>query len=118
MTMTATNQTDAVSIDFTLEEQWVVHHVVLDTIGLARKDPAPKSEDPPWRVIRILEALEDGHYSFTLFELDFLRDACRVYANGLDEASADAAIAETVIGRISRAIEHGGRQRTVPGAER
>lgn len=107
--MTTANESGAVSIDFTWAEEWLVHHVVLDTMGLAAKEPTPRADDPPWRVVRILEAIEEGQYAFTLFELDFIRDACRAYANNLEGHTDDHEQAEAIIDQVSRAIEGAGR---------
>lgn len=92
-------------VELSRAEQWVVHHVILETIGLADGEPnePTESSDLPQRSLAVLEKLESGRFEFTADELDFLRRACDRHAR-VTSATADRNLASSVADRIETVI--------------
>lgn len=101
--MTTPTDSRPVSIELSRAEQWVVHHVLLDSVGLARTG----AEDPPECVLDILEKLESGDHAFTPFELDHIRYACDVYIHAPATPERDRGIATAVVDRVDDALGEG-----------
>lgn len=91
-------------VELSRAEQWVVHHVLLETIGLADGEPSDPAESPdlPQRSLTVLEKLEAGTFEFTADELQFLRRACDRHARAT-AATADRNLASSVADRIESA---------------
>lgn len=99
--MSESDRSSATEVELSSAEQWVVHHVLLDALGLAdgeRSDPENR-DPPPEPAIRALEKLEDGAFEFTLAELAVLRRACSDHARNTN-AVADRNLASAVAERI------------------
>lgn len=92
-------------VELSRAEQWVVHHVLLESIGLADGETDRQSEatDQPQRTLDVLEKLESGSFEFTADELSFLRRACGDHAR-TTRATADRNLASSVADRIESAI--------------
>lgn len=89
------------SVELSRAEQWVVHHVLLDALGLADgRTKAPVDADAePQRSLEVIEKLESGSFEFTPAELSFLRQACGDHAR-TTEATADRNLATAVANRV------------------
>lgn len=59
------------TIDLTLDQQWVIHHALLEYVAVASTDNADLPE--PIVELTILEKIEAGTLSFTACELQRLR---------------------------------------------
>lgn len=94
-------------IELSRAEQWVVHHVLLESIGLADGEPGDPTDstDLPQRSLAVLEKLEAGSFEFTLDELTFIRRACDRHAS-TTRATADKNLASSVADRIESTV-HG-----------
>jgi len=98
--MTVPRFTDAVALDLSLGEAWLVHHALLDLVGLGSPDGDPVDEVPRG-VVSVLVKLEDGSRDFTPMELRHIRAACGRYTNRADGvATADRIHAAAVVHRI------------------
>lgn len=92
-------------VELSRAEQWVVHHVLLDSIGLADGEPGRPSDgtDRPQRTLDVLEKLESGSFEFTADELSLLKRACGDHAR-TTRATADRNLASSVADRIDSAL--------------
>lgn len=88
-------------VELSRAEQWVVHHVLLESLGLADGERCRPTEadDLPQPSLAILEKLEDGTFAFTSEELGFLQRACSDHARSTG-ATADRNLASSVADRI------------------
>ncbi|GAA0683073.1 hypothetical protein GCM10009020_35590 [Natronoarchaeum mannanilyticum] len=67
-------------LDLSREEQWVLHHVILDCIEMESR--APESTDSPaLAVYRVFEKLERGTHRFSQRECQCIRDELRQYVD-------------------------------------
>ena len=91
-------------VELSRAEQWVVHHVLLESIGLADGEPNDGTDptDLPERSLAVLEKLESGTFEFTADELSFLRQECNRHARATS-ATADRNLASSVAERIETA---------------
>ncbi|WP_224337517.1 hypothetical protein [Haloprofundus halobius] len=98
-----TNDAPTVELELSLEEQWVLHHVLTDYIDVASGEDA----DLPKPVIEIalVEKLEAGTFAFTAFELEKLQFRCRFHARNDAAPDADRAVARALADRIDCAGE-------------
>lgn len=103
--MPVSDPSRSTTIELSRAEQWVVHHVMLETIGLADGEPSGPSDatDLPVRSLAVLEKLEAGAFELTPDELGFLRRACDRHAR-TTPATADRNLASAVADRIDCAI--------------
>lgn len=99
--MPVTDPTTVTTIDLSRAEQWVLHHVMLDTIETRNDHAGGGSLDP---AIRVLEKLETGEFAFTRTELECIRRSCRTHAQ-TTEAAADRNLATAITDRIELALE-------------
>ena len=99
--MPVSDPTGSTAIELSRAEQWVVHHVLLESIGLA--DGEPNRDDdagtPAQQSVDVLEKVEAGTFEFTEEELSFLREACDRHARRT-AATADRNLATSVASRI------------------
>ncbi|WP_224270840.1 hypothetical protein [Haloprofundus salinisoli] len=95
-----TNDAPTVELELSLEEQWVVHHVLTEYIDVASGDdtelPKPVVE------IALAEKVEAGTFAFTAFELEKLRFRCRFHARNDTAPDADRPVARALADRIDR----------------
>lgn len=99
--MPLSDPTGSTVVELSRAEQWVVHHVLLQSIGLAegeRADAAPDDETLS-RNIAVLEKVEAGDFAFTPKELALLKRACGEHAEHTG-AAADRNLASAVAKRI------------------
>ncbi|WP_224450268.1 hypothetical protein [Haloprofundus salilacus] len=93
-----TNDAPTVELELSLEEQWVLHHVLTDYIDVASGEGA----DLPKPVVEIAlaEKIEAGTFAFTAFELDKLLFRCRFHARNDAVPDADRTVAQALADRI------------------
>lgn len=99
--MSVIDSTATTSVELSRAEQWVVHHVVLDSLGLADGQPGDSvvpDEDTTQR-LGVIEKVESGSFAFTTAELAFIRQACGSHARRTD-ATADRNLATAVANRV------------------
>lgn len=99
--MPVSDPTETNVVQLSSAEQWVVHHVILDSLGLAdgKQTGAIEVADPPKLSLSILDKLENGSFEFTPEELRLLQRTCHNHAN-LTQATADKNLASSVADRI------------------
>lgn len=104
--MPVSDPTGTTVVELSRAEQWVVHHVLLDAIGLAAGDvdEAVDDADDPGASLAAIEKLESGSFQFTSDELAFIRRACGAHARATD-AVADRNLASSVAERIDHVLE-------------
>ena len=103
--MPVTDPTGTTVVDLSRAEQWVVHHVLLDSIGLADGEVADGDQpsDHAESSLAAIEKLEAGSFEFTPSELAFIRRACGDHARST-EATADRNLASSVAERIETVL--------------
>ena len=105
--MPVSDPTGTTVVELSRAEQWVVHHVLLESLGLAdgeRCRQGDAEEEPAEPSLGILQKLEEGTFAFTGEELSFLRRACSDHAR-TTRATADRNLASSVADRIDSAIQ-------------
>lgn len=103
--MPVPDPTGTTVVELSRAEQWVVHHVLLESIGLADGESrSAEAADLPQPSLAILEKLEAGSFEFTSEELTFLKRACSDHARST-RATADRNLASSVAERID-AVAH------------
>ena len=98
-----TTETRPVQIDLHRAEQWVIHHVMLDSIGIARARASPV--EPPECVLEILRKLEAENQAFTPLELDHIRHACGAYGHANDTPDIDRQLASGIVDQITEMLD-------------
>ena len=101
--MSTNTQSHHVVIEMSLAESWVVHHVLLDSIGLASGED-PNKTPPDW-VVRILRKVEAEEFDFSTLELDHVCHELSKYACAEDTPAADRRLARQVISRAEELLE-------------
>ncbi len=89
------------ALDLSREEQWVLHHVILDRMELEARAPAD-TNPPPVAVYRVFEKLEAGTHRFSRCERQCLRDELDRYAEAADTPERDRPIAERLLDKLQR----------------
>ena len=105
--MPVSDPTGTTVVELSRAEQWVVHHVLLESLGLADGEQCRQgdAEDPVEPSLGIIQKLEEGTFAFTGEELSYLLRACSDHAR-TTRATADRNLASSVADRIDSAI-HG-----------
>lgn len=103
--MPVSDPTGTTVVELSRAEQWVVHHVLLDSIGLAdgQREHGAEDDELPESCLAMIEKLEEGSFAFTGEELSFLRRACQDHARAT-RATADRNLASSVADRIEMAV--------------
>lgn len=102
--MPVSDPASAVEIDLSRAEQWVAHHVLLDSLGLADGDSPDETDRQATDAARdALGKLETGRFEFTAAELDVLARACRQHARTTG-AAADRNLATAISDRIGETV--------------
>ena len=98
----------SVALSLPPEEQWTLHHVLLDRIEReARAEDAATVSPPSVEVYEAFETLDAGETSFTVVQLDAIRTLLAEYHH-VPSWELDRSRVERLIHRITVAIEgHG-----------
>ena len=103
--MPVSDPTGTSVVELSRAEQWVVHHVLLDALGLAGGDQgapvAPNVDED--RSLAAIRKLEAGSTRFSVRELSLIREACGEHA-AVTEAAADRNLATAVAERIDEVL--------------
>lgn len=104
--MPISDPTGSSVVELSRAEQWVVHHVLLESVGLADGEPDTEEidDDVIERNVDVLEKVEDGRFEFTPAELSLLKQACGDHAQRT-QATADRNLASAVADRIQTTID-------------
>ncbi|WP_290812255.1 hypothetical protein [Halovivax sp.] len=89
------------SVDLSREEQWLLHHVLLDRVESALQAPA-ETDPPPVVVYRVFDELETGRHRFTESELAYLRTASGRYVEATGTPDRDRSVAFDLLERVHR----------------
>jgi len=99
--MDSQNAYNESTLGLSREEQWVLHHVMLDSIEMESR--APESTDPPsLAVYQVFEKLDTGTRRFTEHEHRCIRDELRRYADAEDTPDRDKPVAENILDQLER----------------
>lgn len=108
--MNVLNHRQAIRLDLSREEQWVLHHVLLDRIELETRAPAD-TDPPPLGVFQMFEKL-DAHtdtemQQFTPGELRCLREELRQYATESNIPERDQDVVTRLLSRVAEVVDSG-----------
>ncbi|TYL37913.1 hypothetical protein CV102_14395 [Natronococcus pandeyae] len=84
------------AFDLSREEQWVLHHTLLDRMESEVRSPAD-TDPPPLAVYRVFEKLEAGTHRFSQRERRCLRDELRQCVAAAETPDRDRPIAERLL---------------------
>lgn len=99
-------QAQSVTLSLPAEEQWTLHHVLLDRIEAEPTAPEPSTIDPPpVEVFQAFETLDAGETAFTLAELNGMQTVLAEYHHSSTWWELERAQIEQLLHRISTAIE-------------
>lgn len=99
--MDDSNRQSEHALDLSRDEQWILHHVVLDRMELEAQAPAD-TDAPPVALYRVFEKLEAGTYRFSQREYDCLRDEVREYVECAETPERDRPVAERLLDELER----------------
>ncbi|WP_306053907.1 DUF7853 family protein [Natronococcus wangiae] len=88
-------------INLSREEQWVLHHVMLDRMELEAQSPAD-TDPPSIAVYRVFEKLEAGTHQFSQSECQCLQDELRQYAEVVNTPKRDQPIADRLLDKFQQ----------------
>ena len=99
--MTASTERQGLSLTLTREEEWVLHHLMLDRMELEARSTEP---DPPSvDIYRIFDKLEGDTHWFTSRECRLLREKLGRYAEARDTPDRDRPTARRLLERLGEA---------------
>lgn len=98
---TSSGHTEAV-LELSREEQWMLHHVMLDRMELEARSPA-ETDPPPVAVYRVFEKLETGTHRFSRCERRCLRAELCQHAEAMDTPERDRPLATQILDKLRRA---------------
>lgn len=93
-----TNDAPVADFEFTLEEQWAMHQAVLDYVEISVREDTELPE--PVVEITLVEKIEAGVFSFTVFELERLRFTCEHHATHESTPERDREPSRSVVRKI------------------
>ncbi|WP_436344013.1 DUF7853 family protein [Natronorubrum sp. FCH18a] len=98
--------TQSVTLSLPLEEQWTLHHVLLDRIERELTATDPTTVDPPpVEVFQAFETLDAGHTRFTIAQLDAIQAILAEYHHSPTWWELERPRLEQLLHRVSRAID-------------
>lgn len=105
----------SVTLSLSLEEQWTLHHVLLDRIEQRTTEESPtSSEPPPVEVFRAFETLDAGGTSFTLAQLEAIQAVLAEYHHSTTRWELERARIEQLLHRVATRLD---RHRVTPSAD-
>lgn len=99
-------RTRPVTLSLSAEEQWTLHHILLDRI-----DPESTVSDtalvdtPPVEVFRAFETLDAGETTFTVAQLDAVRSILAEYHHSSTWWEVERPRIERLLHRVSEPVE-------------
>lgn len=100
-TMTASTERKGLSLTLTREEQWVLHHLMLDRMEL--EIPSTEADPPSVDIYRVFDKLEAGTHWFTSRECRLLREELGRYAEARDTPDRDRPTARRLLDHFGEA---------------
>lgn len=97
--MTASTEEQGVTLNLSREEQWVIHHVMLDRMELEAQAPTD-TDPPPLEVYRVFEKLETSIHWFSQREGKCLRTELSQYDEAIDTPDHDKPITEQILNQL------------------
>ena len=94
--MTVQNPREQTNFELSREEQWVLHHVLLDRIELEAKAPG-ETEPPPLEAFRLFEKLEAGELRFSSRERRCLCRELRRYVDAVTVPERDESVVRSLL---------------------
>lgn len=96
----------SVTLSLPREEQWTLHHVLLDRIEREALAEEPgKIDPPPIEIFQAFATLEAGETSFTLEQLDAMQTVVAEYHHSPDWGDVERARIERLLHRVTEPIE-------------
>lgn len=83
------------------EEQWVVHHVMLDRIEL-ETEASTDTDPPPLSVYHIFEKVDSGIFQFSQRERQCLENELSQYAEAGDTPDRDKSTTDQILTKLQR----------------
>lgn len=109
--MPVTDPSATVAIVLSRAEQWVLHHVLLESLGLADGATRAGGDGDSTPAVDVIQKVEAGAFEFTPAELQFIRQVCGDHAERT-QVTADRNLASAVADRIETTL----MQKTVDAA--
>ena len=99
-------QPPAITLSLPLEEQWTLHHVLLDRIDQETTvGDTTEVDPPPVEVFRAFETLDAGETSFTIAQLETIQDVLAEYHHSPTWWEIERPQFEQLLHRTARLIE-------------
>lgn len=102
--MTASTERQGLALALSREEQWLLHHVMVDRMELEAR--SPEADPPSVDVYRIFDKLEAGTHWFTRRECRRLRDELEGYVGARDTPERDRPTARAILDRLREDDPH------------
>jgi hypothetical protein len=94
------------------EEQWTLHHVLLDRIERETTAEQTNADSPPVEVFRAFERLDAGETSFTVAELEAIQAVLAEYHHATTWWELERARLERLLHRVTDLVAQ--RRTTLP----
>lgn len=105
-----------VTLSLSTEEQWTLHHVLLDRIEAESTVSEPSRVDaPPVEAFQAFETLDRGETSFTVAQLATIRSVLSEYHHSSSWWEIERPRIEQLLHRVSEPIEDRRAAQTVDG---
>ena len=95
----------SVALSIPREEQWTLHHVLLDRIERERTVKSPETGPPSIEVYRAFDRLDDGETAFTLAQLEAVQSVLSRYHHSPTDWELDRPEIEALLERVTDAID-------------
>lgn len=101
-----TERTRTVALSLSSEEQWTLHHVLLDRIEAeSTVSDSSRVDPPPVEVFRAFETLDRGDVSFTIGELEAVQSVLSEYHHSPTWWEVERPRIERLLHRVSGPLE-------------
>jgi hypothetical protein len=113
--MSAPPSDGSVTLSLSLEQQWTLHHVLLDRIEQEpTEEPSSDSDPPPVEIFRAFETLDAGDTSLTIAQLEAIQAVLVEYHHATTWWELERARIEQLLHRVSTQLD---RHRVTPSAD-
>ncbi|WP_226010074.1 hypothetical protein [Halomicrobium salinisoli] len=104
----------SIALSLPIEQQWTLHHVLLDRIE--REETTPADVEPPRvEVFQAFEALDAGETRFTRAQLEAIEDLLSEYHHSTGRWEAERSTIEALLATVTEHLD--GRGRALPADE-
>jgi hypothetical protein len=94
-----TSNTNLQHVDLSREQQWTLHHRMVDLLDDARDDSSP----PPWWAMKVVEKLEADSFTLTAFEAWRIRQDLQEYVEEAHDGERE--VARDILGQLDAAFD-------------